>query len=389
MLREDACLPQLPRHAIGVALLDEPAREPLRRHVLGDGLRVAAHPRGSQGAPVDVAGEELHVRRRVEGGGELAQEDRDRVGLLAGRAAEHPGPQLIVPALAVEELGDHLRFQIFELPAVAEELGDADQEVVEEKLGLVGTRPQDVHVGLDCVRLHHLHPALDPAQEGVGPVAVEVVTGSVAQDGGDPRQRAGQVGRLFFDQRHRIPAGEMARLERDARGNLVGRQDEVGQGRRAVRGGEVPCLGVGGLLGEREAASLLDGGDAERAVLARARQNEADRRPILVLGEREKEAVDDPAPTGRLLGGPRPEPAPVHGQDHVGGGQVDPPGLDRRAVHDGLERARPLAKGAPERVLVEGLPVLQGEDHGQPGVGRQLGQHAHQGFRRGRGRANG
>ena len=62
----------------------------------------------------------------------LEQQDRERIGLFAGRAARHPDPYRVAAALALEQRRDDLPGQRVERLGVAEERGDADQQVVEQ-----------------------------------------------------------------------------------------------------------------------------------------------------------------------------------------------------------------------------------------------------------------
>ena len=67
MRRKDTHLPQFFADAEGVALAGEPAVQPVRPDVLGDGVAVAPRPGQTQGAGVQVGGEDLHLRRPVQG----------------------------------------------------------------------------------------------------------------------------------------------------------------------------------------------------------------------------------------------------------------------------------------------------------------------------------
>ena len=51
---------------------------------------------------------------------------------------------------------------------IAEEPGDADQQLAEQQLRLVRQRPQLLDIGSDVVGLEHVHPALDAAQQRAG-----------------------------------------------------------------------------------------------------------------------------------------------------------------------------------------------------------------------------
>ena len=93
--------------------------------------------------------------------------------------------------LILEQLRDHQPLQGRERVRVAEELGDADQQVAKQQRHLVGLRPQPVDVAAEVVQLQHLHPPMDPTQERLLLVAAEVVADLLQQDGADLALRVG------------------------------------------------------------------------------------------------------------------------------------------------------------------------------------------------------
>src|SRR5688572_19995074 len=70
--------------------------------------------------------------------GVLAEEHRDAVDLFARGAARHPDADEIVAALAAKELGNDLELEGLESFGIAEESGDADQQVLEQHPRFVG-----------------------------------------------------------------------------------------------------------------------------------------------------------------------------------------------------------------------------------------------------------
>ncbi len=360
--REDAHLAQLLDHAVGVALLGEPAGEPLRADVVGDRRRIAPDPGGGERAGVDVGREDLHVRAHVPPLHLLPEQDADRIGLLAGGAAEHPDPHRVVAVLAREDRRHHLPGQDVELLRVAEELGDADEKVVEEVLDLVRVVAQVLRVGVDLLDLHHLHAALDPAQEGLLLVAVEVVPGAAAQDGRDPGQGPRRLGEDDLEALALAQAGEVAGIGRDAIGDLRKGDHEVRHRAGEVGGGEVGGRLARRPLGDGEPAPLLDGGEAEGAVPGGAVQDDPERGFALVLGQRDEEAVDGAARARPLAGLAGAEAAVGEGDDQVRIAQVDAGPVERGPVLDGHEAAVPRRDDALEPRLVEGFAVLQNDD---------------------------
>jgi hypothetical protein len=382
--REDAHLAQFLGDDVGVALLVEPAREPLRRDVGGDRRRVAPDPRRRERPRVDVGGEDLHMGDGVAAGHLLAQQHGDAVGLLAGRAAEHPHAHDVARPLAVQELRDHLPLQNLELPGVAEELRHADQEVVEEVLHFVRVGAQMRDVAFHVVNLDDLRPALDPAQEGVRLVAVEVVPGLAAQNGRDLSERAGRLGDLILERLALPQPGEVLRVGREALRDLRDRKQGVGERPRRVAGGEFRRALVRLPFGDREPAAFLEGRDAERPVARRAVEHHPGRALALIVREGDQEAVDRAALSGPL-GLAQLEAAVLQGQDRVGRREVEAAAFDGRAMLDRRERGGQRLKAA----RLHGLLVLKHDHDGPVRRGLKRFQKTLQGFGRGGGRREG
>jgi hypothetical protein len=97
---------------------------------------VAGLTRGGQGPVRDVGAE--HGDVPAGGRGEqLAQDHRDRVGLLAGRAARAPDAQpLVAGGGAADQLGQQVAAQRAHLRRVAEEVRLLDGHLVEQLLDL-------------------------------------------------------------------------------------------------------------------------------------------------------------------------------------------------------------------------------------------------------------
>ncbi len=75
----------------------------------------------------------------------LGQQHRERIGLLAGRAAGHPGADRLVARPALETARQDLALERLERAAVAEEVGHADQQVLAAAaFGLVGCAGEEV-----------------------------------------------------------------------------------------------------------------------------------------------------------------------------------------------------------------------------------------------------
>ena len=135
--REQAQLPDLLDHVVLAALLEEEPLEPLGRHVLGDRQRVGPLAGDGQGPLVDVGGEDLDLGRVRDPVEPLADEHGQGVRLLPGGAPGHPDADRVGRRAVGEELREDLPGQGVERLRVAEELGHPDQQVLEQRGGLV------------------------------------------------------------------------------------------------------------------------------------------------------------------------------------------------------------------------------------------------------------
>ena len=220
----------------------------------------------------------------------LLQQDGHGVGLLAGRAPRRPYPDRAVRARARDDARDHRPFQGLEGRGVAEELRDADEEVAEELVALLGVVAQARHVAHHGGHLQHLHAPLDPADEGVRLVLAEVVSRPLADDGGDAPELLGRL--LGGPVRGLVPAPHVCRVLQQLGGDVLRGQDVVHEARgdRAAHDGVVP----GGLrgLGHGHPPVLLHRTQPEGAVGPRPREQDADGVSALVLGQGVEERVD-------------------------------------------------------------------------------------------------
>ena len=113
--------------------------------------------------------------------------------------------------------------------------------------------------------------------------------------------------------------------------DVVDRQDEVDHA--GAHGAAHHAVVLGALLGDGQPALLLDRAQAERAVAARAGEDEARRALALGTGERLEEGVDRRAlPAALRRHRPEPEMVVLDGQRLVGRDDIDAVGLDLDAV---------------------------------------------------------
>ena len=123
----------------------------------------------------------------------LLEQDGHRVGLLAGGAAGHPHPDRLGAVRVRQQPRDDLGLEGGERLRIAEEPGDADQQLAEQQLGLVRQRPQLLDIAGNLIGLQHMHPALNAAQQGAGLVLAEVAAEPAVQHRADRRQMVRKV----------------------------------------------------------------------------------------------------------------------------------------------------------------------------------------------------
>jgi hypothetical protein len=103
-------------------------------------------------APWSTSEPKITSSQAVAAGQLLAQQDRERVGLLARGAPGHPDAERLAGVGALDERHDHVPAQRLPGVPVAEERRDRDQEVVEERVDLLGIVAQIAQVRVEAPR---------------------------------------------------------------------------------------------------------------------------------------------------------------------------------------------------------------------------------------------
>ena len=181
LLREDAHVADRLGDLIVLPLLGEVPPEPLGRHVERDVLEVPACPRALDRRLARVAREDLNREVGAEIGHQLEEDDRDRIRLLARRAAGHPDAKRKVPLPVPDHLRKDPGGERLEGQRVAEEVGDLDQDVLIERLDLGGPLGHVAHVLGERVDLVEHHPPGDSPLDGRRPVVGEVDVAGTAK----------------------------------------------------------------------------------------------------------------------------------------------------------------------------------------------------------------
>ncbi len=311
---------------------------------------------------VQVGGEDADVE-----GGQLlpehiAEQDRQRVRLLARRAARRPEAQLIVvlPRVFDQRRQDALP-QVGEEIGVAEELGHFDQEAADQPLVFVRVPLQEADIVGQSDGAGGDHPPLQPPHDRRRLVTVEVDAAAHAQllEEGAQRALLGRADRLL---------GARQEVGED-RADMLDVRDDVDRCRRErARHG-----GVGGglrVLDDHRAAHRAHLARARRAVRAAAGEDDGDQ-PLPVC--RRRAAQQAVHRGGRPVRGVRVD-AHMAVEDldvSIGRDDEDHAGLEGRLILDRADgqfppAAEDLAEMAhPRRVDVLGDDDRRGEVGGQ------------------------
>lgn len=187
-----------------------------------------------------------------------------------------------------DEPGERFGRQRLEGGRVAEEVGDADEQLAEQGLDLEGVALQEREVAVHALDPGDGHAALDAAAEGVGLVVREVVPAAVAQQ---VQHLGQQVGGAAARGLRRAPKSAAHVAEEllghgGRRQHVVDRAGGDGAARHAVVGGRL------GGLGDGHAALALDRAQAEGEIAAGTREHDAHGALAQVGGQRTEEVVD-------------------------------------------------------------------------------------------------
>ena len=162
---EDAPLPEVAPQAVHLPLADEVLVEELAGHVLQRLEAVEGGARRHQGVLVDVGAVDLDVVLALRAGERLRNEHRERVGLLARRAARAPEAQAAGRGGLPDEVGQDALADDAPGVGVAEEAGDVDQDDVQELGELLVVPVEEPQVVLETVDVDLAHPPAHAAQE--------------------------------------------------------------------------------------------------------------------------------------------------------------------------------------------------------------------------------
>lgn len=225
--------------------------------------------------------------------------------------------------LVLEQPGD-LSLQGLELMGIAEELRDADQEVLEKTLDLLAVCPQTLDIGLEGVDLQHLHPSLHPTGKGPPLVAMEVMAGDIAKNGGDLRDVSLHLRRQFAFGIASFCLGNAGGMERDVLCDVVHEQIEIHEGGRVRAPVNNTAIVPIDLFRDGKAAELLGRRHTGEAVSTQAGQDDRNRMIMRLFGKGDQHGVYRTTMTNGF-GGRTYVQTPVLDRHHVvGTSDIDP-----------------------------------------------------------------
>lgn len=167
---------------------EEPSQS-LRRDVVRDGVTVHAVARSRDGCVAQVGAEQLHLERWRRFLEMLEQRDRERIGLFAAGAPGNPDAEWGAGRARTHDLREPVLLQLLEHLRIAEEAGDADQQILIKAIELGRIRAEILEVITPRPVSMHEHPAKQPPLERPAPILREVHAGAPVQQGEDLLQR--------------------------------------------------------------------------------------------------------------------------------------------------------------------------------------------------------
>ena len=247
---------------------------------------------------INVGAEDFDVatERAVAFGHALTQKDGNGIDFLTGRAAGHPNADRLAGCLGRDQCRKRGALESFERIGIAEELGHANEQLMEQGLELTAIRLEALDVAGDIVNMQHLHAALDAPDQGVLLVSAEIVVDARAEEPRNRRQvrsrvRAGSIAVLAFCDHAQVLliVDEQARHVLD-RHDMI---DHAGVGRTLRHASLSDMVELG--LSQSQPAVLLDHAHAVRAITADPGQDDGDGSIAAVFGKRGKKRVDGTA----------------------------------------------------------------------------------------------
>jgi hypothetical protein len=287
----------------------------------------------------------------------------DRVGLLSRRAARDPDAERILGRAGSQQRHESAVRQDLERIRVAEERGHADQQLTEQRRGLVRVGTQPLEIGGRGVQPEDAHAPLGAPHERRGFVVTKIMPGAVAQHGADLGHEGQQLGTAAGRATDGGDARRaMTRMIAEGGCERLRRADMVGEAGGCRRIGHAGMRGAATVLRHAEPARAADRLQAHRAVRAGPREHDADRAWTEGLRRRAEQPVDRIAAFVARPAGPSPRAQPAGAEHRVDVGRHHQQGVRLRPQagpgNRDLQRGR-TAEHLGEQRLVARCKVLR------------------------------
>src|SRR5262245_28276544 len=364
MHREDAHFADSLLRAIVLAVLHEPALEPLGGHITRDRSGVPTYTSTRYSLVVEVGGKDLHLSRAVVADHNLPDKDGDRERFLPGSTARYPDTNSLFGCRLRDQLRYDALFEHFVGGRIAKELRYIDKELVKEQPLLAAVTLQQLQV-LGCgLYLQQLHAALNTTNERLLLVLCEVMPEPTPQQSRNLRQLAEDIIARSVLSLERLDVVEMLLVLDELAGHLFDGNNQVHETRRRCAVWHtLRRRRVSQRLCEGKTAMLFHNLQAERAVQAGTGKDDPGGKFSKLLRERKKQSVYGPSLlTGRC--GLCHAQCPVFdGQCRIRRDHKDAVRCDRSSIR-GFFDAHPRmgAQELHEQALVLGREVLDNDE---------------------------
>ncbi len=247
---------------------------------------------------------------------------------------------------------------------VAEKTGDVDQQILGQKIELVGIVAQHLQIKLHVVGFER-HPAFDPALQRALLVQSEIVRRPCAQQVDDLRQpvprrfpsrRMSRRARIIFENRF----GNFRRRQ-----HVIDRPGQNGVARHAV------IAGLFGVLRDDQPAFFLDRLQPGAAVGAGPRKHDANRAGGKFLGQRMQQEIERQPRAVTLLRLRQPQGAGLDREIRPRRNDIEMLALDLHAVRRLADFHRRMAGQQLDQHAFMGRIEVLDQNEGEAGAGGQ------------------
>lgn len=296
---EDDHIPQLRVDPVTICIADEKAAETPLGNFGGNIILIHPFPADFNALGVDIGGEDLDGESLFQLLHRLEQEDGQGVRLFARGAPGNPDPHRPV-GLPVRQHPDQFRLKGREGLGVAEKAGDVDQQIPEQRLGLLRVVPQIAGIIAQAIELMDGEPPLDAAADGVLLIAGKIVPRNAMNRHQHLLQVA--IEALLLTLPPHLPAGGagITDVADQFLPHLLHRQDQIDHPRLDGASRHAVELGLLDILRQHQPAGGIDGARPLGPVACGPGEDDSDGVLPLILSQGAEEFVDiEPHPAGR------------------------------------------------------------------------------------------